>query len=189
MAEVAVDVISAVEQACLAGADAALRSGGFVPEPQVHMLIDDWDQPYVGYVRTRRYRQGDDAERAVVRLGAAPAAIMATRVVLVWEHSDLCTSLHGPGEYRHGLAVLEASLTGGHTLRWHPVTLHVDPVLVSGLPRVDPEWGAPVTVPHAVLPSVIDTLLRTWHGLQGDDPEGVLDELVAEGFSVCMAVR
>ncbi len=69
MTDVTVDVISAVEQACLAGADTSLHAGGFVPAPQVHMLIDAWDQPYVGYVRTRPYRQGVDAVRAIARLG------------------------------------------------------------------------------------------------------------------------
>ena len=52
-----VDVIDVVERACLAAADKAMRAGGFVPQPQVHMLIDRWRQPYVGYVLTRPYRQ------------------------------------------------------------------------------------------------------------------------------------
>jgi hypothetical protein len=67
-AEATVDVISAVERACLAGADAALHAGGFVPEPQLHMLIDDWDQPYVGYVRTRP-SQRNEPPRVFRRLG------------------------------------------------------------------------------------------------------------------------
>jgi hypothetical protein len=187
MPEAAVDVISAVEQACLAGADAALRSGGFVPEPQVHMLIDDWDRPYVACVRTRPYRQGVDALRAIIRLGTAPAAIRASRVVLVWEHSDLCTSLRGPGEYETALVVLEASLTGEHTLRSHPVALHLGPPMQSGWPTVVPEWGAPVTVPGAVLPPVISGLLKTWRMLEGDK-DTVFARLHAEGYPVVTAL-
>lgn len=187
MTETVVEVVGAVEQACLAGADAALRSGGFVPEPQVHVLIDDLDPPYVASVRTRPYRQGVDALRAIIRLGTAPAAIRASRVVLVWEHSDLCTSLHGPGEYETALVVLEASLTGEHTLRSHPVTLHQGPPMDSGWPTVVPEWGAPVTVPGAVLPPVISALLRTWRALQGD-PDRTFAALHAEGFPVVTAL-
>jgi hypothetical protein len=182
-----VDVIGAVERACLACADAALRSGGFTPEPQVHMLIDDWDQPYAGSVRTRPYRQGIDALRAIVRLGTAPAAIRASRVVLVWEHSDLCTSLRGPGEYENALVVLEASLSGEHTLRSHPVTLHVGPPMESGRPTVVPEWGAPVTTPDAVLPPVISAVFRVWRALQGD-PDTVFAALHAGGFPVVTAL-
>jgi hypothetical protein len=183
MAEPTVDVISAVEQACLAGADAAMRSGGFVPEPQVHMLIDDWDQPYVGCVRSRPYRQGVDAVKAITRLADAPAAIMATRVVLVWEDADLRVSLHGPGEYANGLVVVDAELLGEHTLRWHPVTLQIDGVAADGLPDVRPKWGTPATVHNAVLPPIMAAVLNTWRALKGD-PDTIFGELIAEGFPV-----
>jgi hypothetical protein len=183
MTEATVDVISAVEQACLAGADAAVRAGGFVPEPQVHMLIDDWGQPYVGCVRTRPYRQGVDALKAIARLADAPAAIMATRVVLVWEDADLRTSLHGPGLYANGLVVVDAGLTGEHKLRWHPMTLQVEGVAASGLPRVCPKWGISATVHSAVLPPIMTAVLNTWRALKGD-PDTIFAELIAEGFPV-----
>ncbi len=183
-----VDVISAVEQACVAGADAALREGGFVPEPQVHMLIDDWDQPYVGWVRTRPYHQGLDAVRAIARLADAPAAIMATRVMLVWEAADLRVSLDGPGDYPNGIAVVVASLDEHHTLRWHPLVLHVGPPGECGLPTVRPEWGTLSTIEDAVLPPVMMAVLATWRALQGD-PDTVFKQLVAEDFGVTLAQR
>jgi len=183
MTDTAVDVISAVERACLAGADASIRTGGFVPQPQVHMLIDDWDQPYVGWVSTRPYRQGVDAVKAITRLADAPAAIMATRVVLVWEDADLRVSLHGPGEYANGLAIVDAGLMGEHALRWHPVTLHVEGVAGNGLPDVRPEWGTPATVHNAALPPIMAAVLNTWRALKGD-PDTIFAELIAEGFPV-----
>jgi hypothetical protein len=134
-----VDVVGAVERASLAGADASMRHGGFVPEPQMHMIIDDWDQPYVGWVSTRPYYDGLDAVKAINRLGDAPAAIMATRVVMVWEDADLRRSIHGPGEYMNALVIVQAGLMGEHTLRRHPVTLHIEGVGASGLPEVRPD--------------------------------------------------
>jgi hypothetical protein len=188
MTEATLDAISAVEQACLAGADASLRVGGFVPEPQVHMLIDDWDQPYVGWVRTRPYRQGVDAVQAIARLADAPAAIMATRLVLMWETADLRVSLEGPGDYPNGMAVVVATLDGHHVLRWHPMVLHVGPPGESGLPTVRPEWGAPSTIEDAVLPPTMEAVLTTWRALKGD-PDTVFNALFAEGFGVTLAER
>ena len=183
-----VDVIDAVEQACLAAADTAMRAGGFVPQPQVHMLIDRWQQPYVGYVLTRPYRQGLDAVKAITRLADAPAAVRATRVVLAWEHADLRTSLHGPGDYPNGMAIVVASLGRRHALRWHPVVLHVGPASESELPSVRPDWGVPVTVDGARLPPVMAAVLNTWRTLEGD-PRTVFAELIAEGYPVQAARR
>jgi hypothetical protein len=188
MAGLAVDVASAVEDACPAGAEAALRAGGFVPRPQLHMLIDDGDQPYIGYIDTRPYCHGPDAVNAISQLGDAPAAIMATRVVLVWENADLDVSLNGPGEYPGGLAVVVASLAGGHALRWHPLELHLAGVDACGLPIVEPEWGQPSSVEDAMLPPVMAAVLARWRSLDGD-PDRVLSELVADGFGVRLAQR
>jgi hypothetical protein len=188
MTEATVDMIETVEKACLAAADKAMRAGGFVPEPQVHMLIDRWDQPYVGYVLTRPYRQGLDAVKAITRLGDAPAAARATRVVLAWENADLRTSVHGPGDYPNGMAVVFASLNGQHTLRWHPVVLQLSPRGEAGLPTVRPDWGIPVTVDGATLPPVMAAVLNTWRALQGD-PRAVFTDLIAEGYTVQVARR
>jgi hypothetical protein len=186
MTEVTVD---AVERACLAAADKAMRAGGFVPQPQVHMLIDRWAQRYVGYVLTRPYRQGVDTVKAITRLADAPAAVKATRVVLAWEDADLRTSLNGPGDYPNGLAIVVASLAGGHSLRWHPVVLRpVGSTGESGLPSVRPEWGVPVTVDGATLPPVMAAVLNTWRALEGD-PGTVFAELIGDGYPVQAARR
>ena len=186
MTEVTVD---AVERACLAAADKAMRAGGFVPQPQVHMFVDRWPQPYVGYVLTRPYRQGMDAVKAITRLADAPAAVKATRVVLAWEDADLRTSLNGPGEYPNGMAIVVASLDGRHSLRWHPVVLRrVGGLGESGLPLVRPEWGASVTVDGATLPPVMAAVLNTWRALEGD-PREVFAALIAGGYPVQAARR
>jgi hypothetical protein len=183
MTEVSVDpILGLVEGSCLAAAEAALDYGGFVPEPQVHMAIDDWDPPYVGYVITRPYRQGSDAVDAILRLGAAPAAIVATRVFVVWEWSDLCASLDGPGDYLNGLAILAAT-PGGHTLHWHPLTMHLGPIRQSGLPTVRADWGPPTRVTNAELPAVIRGVLDRWRSLDGD-PATVFADLAQAGFRV-----
>ena len=183
-----VDVIDAVERACLAAADKVMRAGGFVPQPQVHMLIDRWQQPYVGYVLTRPYRQGLDAIKAITRMADAPAAVRATRVVLAWEHADLRTSLHGPGDYPNGMAIVVASLGGQHSLSWHPVLLQAGPPGESELPSVRPDWGIPVTVDGATLPPVMAAVLNTWRTLEGD-ARAVLTDLIAEGYPVQAARR
>jgi hypothetical protein len=188
MTETAVDLIDAVEKACLVAADKAMRAGGFVPQPQLHMLIDRWPQPYVGYVLTRPYREGPDAVKAITRLGDAPAAARATRVVLAWEDADLRTSVHGPGEYPNGMAVVVASRTGQHTLYWHPVVLQLGLPDGAGQPTVRPEWGVPVTVEGATLPPVMAAVLNTWRALQGD-PRAVFTDMIAEGYTVQAARR
>ncbi len=187
MTETSVDLIDAVRHACLVAADEALRAGGYVPQPQVHMFIDEWDQPYLGYVLTRPYREGVDAVQAITRLGDVAAAARATRVVVAWEHADLHTSVHGGGDFPNGMAVVVASLAGGHTLHWHPVVLDVGSD-EHGLPSIVPRWGEPVTIERATLPPVIAALLSTWRTQEGQ-AWPVFTELMAEGYTIQAARR
>jgi hypothetical protein len=180
--ETAVDLIDAVRNACLVAADKAMRAGGYVPEPQLHMLLDRWEQPYLGYLFTRPYRDGVDAIKAITRLGDAAAAARATRVVVAWEHADLHRSMHGGGDYPNGMAVVLASLTRGHTLHWHPVVLDVGSD-EHGRPAVIPRWGAPVTIDGAALPPVIASVLMSWRA-QGGSARVVFGEMLAEGYTI-----
>jgi hypothetical protein len=182
MTEVSVDpILGMVEQSCLAGAEAALRAGGFIPEPQVHMFIDDWAQPYVGYVISRPYHRGRDAAEAIVGLGAAPAAIKATRILIAWEEADLWTSLCGPADYPTGFAVVIATWST-HVLHWHPFSLHMDGrPLQSGLPSVRPQWDECGRVPAAELPLVIVGLIERWRSLAGERAT-VYEELGRAGY-------
>jgi hypothetical protein len=185
--ETAVDLIDAVRNACLVAADKAMRAGGYVPQPQVHMFIDDWDQPYLGYALTRPYREGVDAVRAITRLGDVAAAARATRVVVAWEHADLHVSVHGQGDYSNGMAIVVASLSGGHTLHWHPVVLDVG-VDEHGLPAACPQWEVPASIDRAMLPPVIAAALTTWRACRGE-PRTVFTEMLAEGYTIQAARR
>jgi hypothetical protein len=182
MTETSVDLIDAVKRACLVAADTAMRAGGFVPEPLLHMLLDHWEQPYLGYLFTRPYRDGADAVTAITRLGDAAAAARATRVVAAWEHADLHTSVHGGGDYPNGMAVVVASLADGHTLHWHPVVLDAGSD-EHGLPAIVPRWGVPVTIERATLPPVIAALLATWRAQTGS-ARVVFAEMLAEGYTI-----
>jgi hypothetical protein len=174
-------ILGVVEEACLAGAEAALRDGGFVPEPQVHMFIDHWEQPYVGYGISRPYHRGRDAAEAIVGLGAAPAAINATRILIVWQEADLWTSLCGRADYPTGFAVVIATWST-HILHWHPFTLHSNgPPPQSGLPSVRPEWDQWGRIPAAELPLVIVGLIERWRSLAGE-PATVYEELGRAGY-------
>jgi hypothetical protein len=182
MTETSVDLIDAVKRACLVAADKAMRAGGFVPEPQLHMLLDRWEQPYLGYLFTRPYRDGADAVRAITRLGDAAAAARATRVVVAWEHADLHTSVHGGGDYPNAMAVVVASLADEHMLHWHPVVLDVGSD-EHGLPSIVPRWGVPVTIERATLPPAIAALLTTWRAQTGS-ARVVFAEMLAEGYTI-----
>jgi len=187
MTETSVDLIDAVKRACLVAADKAMRAGGYVPQPQVHMFIDEWEQPYLGYVLTRPYREGVDAVKAITRLGDAAAAARATRVLVAWEHADLHASVHGGGDYPNGMAVVVASLAGGHTLHWHPVVLDVG-ADEHGLPALCPQWGVPASIDRATLPPVIAALLTTWRACRGE-PRTVFTEMLADGYTIQAARR
>lgn len=71
-AEPVVDPFTLAERACVVGADASLRHGGVCPEPQIHLFVEDWDPPYVGCVRTRPYRAGEDAVAQSGRWASQP---------------------------------------------------------------------------------------------------------------------
>ena len=182
MTETSVDLIDAVKHACLVAADKAMRAGGYVPQPQVHMLLDRWEQPYLGYLFTRPYRDGVDAVRAITRLGDAAAAARATRVVVAWEHADLHRSVHGGGDYPNGMAVVVASLTGGHTLHWHPVVLDVG--AMSMVCRRSSRGGVPLSrIDRPMLPPVIAALLTTWRAHRGE-ARVVFAEMLGEGYTI-----
>jgi hypothetical protein len=145
-------------------ADAMLREAGWLPPPTVHILVDDLDPPYVGKLTCRRFYRGDDARTAVAGLGVLPLMVNATRLIVTWEHEDLCMALKVPsaGGFDNAIVVLEADRSR-HTLRWHPMTLDIGPpAAATGLPTVLPRWGRPVRYPGAPLPQPVEELLAHW---------------------------
>lgn len=156
------ETLDGLAQALVGSADQVLRELGMCPAPTVYMLCKDMEQPYAGMLTCRPFYRGTDAADAVAAMGALPAALWATHLLVVWEHSDLCTALELPGEaFPSGIVVLEATMSE-HTVRWYPYLTRFGAVGASGLPTVLPDWGTPTRHPGAKLPDPIIRLLASW---------------------------
>ena len=78
-----------IEQAVCDALDGLLRATGAVQPPMVHMFSEDCVPAYVGCVTCRRFIAGEDAYRAVGKLGHLPGTLEATRLLVTWEAQDL----------------------------------------------------------------------------------------------------
>jgi hypothetical protein len=159
------DYLAILKEACVVGFETALRETGTVPDPQIHMLIDGLDQPYVGSVRCRPHYRGADAAEAIATLGTAAAATMATRVLVVWEEVDLQLSLTGEATSSNAFACLTASVYGdGHELHWYPFKVALEPPAPgSGSPPgIAVSYGQPARANYDRLPAAITSLLHQW---------------------------
>jgi hypothetical protein len=179
--EAAIDVLRAVEEACLDDARGSLSRGLGAPPPHVHIMTDNLDASYVGCVGARPYEVGEDAVSAVTGLALLPAAVHASRLLLVWEEAALCTSLYGPGDHPYGLALVTASATG-HVLRWYPFRLHGGNRSVQGQ-QMRIEWRTPSEIVNAELPSVMESVLRAWRCWR-PEPEAAVEALVEQGYLI-----
>ncbi|MDQ2709424.1 MAG: hypothetical protein M3Z25_18150 [Actinomycetota bacterium] len=173
----------------VATADTMLRETGFVAPPTVHMLSGEVDPPYVGYLACRAFYRGADAEVAVAGLGVLPAALGVSRLVLTWEHSDLCTALELPDDdgFLTGVVVVDAD-QHGHTVRWHPMRLHLGPDNDAGLPTVRPEWGPVQHVRDQLLLDPVARLLEVWREDRGWPDTEVVRACVVGGCGLSDAV-
>lgn len=141
--------------------DQMVGVAGWLQPPTVHILAEGLDPPYVGYMTCRPFYRGQDAATAISLLGLLPAALRASHLVVTWENEDLCTALQLPHDgsgFPNAVVVVDASRRG-HTVRWHPVRLHVSPPGRAGLPTVTPEWGPAHHDQHAELPAPVAELL------------------------------
>lgn len=189
-----VDVIKDV----IVSAVADVLPTGVAPRPQVHILDDTLEQPYVGYVVCRRYYRGQDAAAAISHLGRIAAAMCSSQLVVVWEESDLRSSILGgdPGDHPHGLAVLDAPFLLGstHILDWHPFqwcTSDGTPVYFTN-PALVLQWGRASRHPGAPLPDPVPALLMSWRAPAPFGPDGVertLSEAVSEGYEFHLTGR
>ncbi|MER7009465.1 hypothetical protein ABT297_41350 [Dactylosporangium sp. NPDC000555] len=177
-------VAAIVADAAVATADRLMREAGMMPLPTAHMFMDDVDPPYVGYVATRPFYRGADAAEAIGRLGELPAALYATRLLLVWEHADLYTALQMPGEtFPTALVTVEATLSA-HTLIWRPFTFTWGPAGSLGTPTVLPAWGTPVTYRSGALPTPVGAAIDRWRRLGSGEIEAVTAALQRAQFQV-----
>lgn len=163
-----------------------LRSHGAVPPPSAHLFMEEYDQPYVGWITTRPFRYGADAAAAIARLGLLPSVLLANRVVLVWEHADLLTGLTEPGQnYPHAMVAVEATFTT-HTMTWRPFTVKFGPTSPNtGLPVCYPTFAKAQLLSAPALPHPVSDAIATWRALRMDaDMDATFAALQAEGYRI-----
>jgi hypothetical protein len=151
--------------------DALLREGAGVQPPTVHVLVDELDQPYVGYVRCRPFYRGRDAHAAVGAMGLFASQLGASRVVVTYEHADMALGWEDPdaGEAPTGIVVVDAA-RDEHTVRWHPMVMTLATAIspsdvgpgAAGAPAVEACWGPPDRYPGGELPAAVAQLLAVW---------------------------
>ncbi len=158
-----------------------MQATGGVPAPTVHILLEHRAQPYFGYVVCRPFYAGADAVTAIRLMGALPSTLRATRLVIAWEHSDMCVAIGVPGvDFPTGLVVLDAGAEH-HVLRWTPFR---QAVAVAGSPGSGVRWGEPVEHRNAVLPDPVAQLLDGWRMEPDADPAEMIAEMDAVGYEV-----
>jgi hypothetical protein len=182
------DIVDALMDAARQGTEAALRAGGALMRPQVHLLREELDQPYLGYVSSRPFYRGRDVVTALRGLGEVGSLTRASRLVVAWEHQDLCVALELPGaeDEPNGHVALDVHRDAGHVLRWLPFRLHAGPTRDDGCPTVFPEWGEPVRYPDVALPVPVSALLAAWRAPRewtGAERAAVLERLEQSGSS------
>ena len=182
-------VVDTIVEATRHGTEAALRAGGALMRPQMHLLAEDQQPPYLGYLSCRPFYRGNDVVEAMATMGIAASLADASRLVAVWEHQDLCVALQrrGAEEEPNGLVALDANRDGGHVLRWRPLRMHLGPTTSVGLPTVVPEWGQEVRHPDVQLPNPVAALLAVWReprAWTGSERDDALAYLEGSGYQV-----
>ncbi|MHA6629149.1 hypothetical protein ACU61A_27255 [Pseudonocardia sichuanensis] len=170
-------------------ADELFRDGGQVQPPTMYLLDErQRELPYLGGVQCRPFYRGADAAQAVTAMGLVASMAEASRLVMTWEFADLAVALQQPGAevLPNALMVLDADQTQ-HTLRFHPVQLHLSPGRVDGAPVVRPEWGHATHHRDADLPTPVADLLAIWrspHRWSEAELVGTYDDLRNDGYAI-----
>jgi hypothetical protein len=165
MPNIADEVVSAI----IEESEVCIQETRECPRPQVHILVEDMDEPYLGYIICRRFYRGADAASAIAGLGRLPSALTATRLFVVWEDHDLRTALEMPIERpAQGLCVVDVRLDG-HTMLWLPFNV------VQRGSEIVVAWGSPARHDNVALPAPIDHLIETWWQPPDDLERTVLD--------------
>ena len=146
------------------GTEAALIVGGALMRPQVHVFREELEQPLLAYVSSRPFYRGRDVVTAFRGMGEFASLTGASRLLVMWEHQDLCTALEQPGaaDEPYGHVALDVHRDGGHELHWLPFRLHDGPPGPGGCPTFLPEWGEPEWHRDVALPHPVTVLLDTW---------------------------
>lgn len=160
------EVVDAAAEAALAGGEAVLREAGMYPSPSVHLIHEEMEPPYLGYIGCREFYRGPDAARAVAVMGILPGLLGVTRLVVSFENDDMCTALEVPepeGGFATGFLLVDA-WRAGHVVRWHPYTPQPGPTssLSAELMTAIPDWGREQRHPNGPLLGPVAELLATW---------------------------
>ncbi|MFF9206024.1 hypothetical protein ACF1AE_30275 [Streptomyces sp. NPDC014986] len=183
------DLVGTLSDVVLGTSDELLRSHGACPRPQVHILAEDMEQPYVGFVTCRPFYRGADAASALAGLGLFPSVLMATRLLVVWEERDLRTALELPGgSFGTGVVILDAGLDG-HTLNWHPFDIEVGGAGPHGTSTVVPHWRTPARYENAQLLTPVAALLDVWREFRHEDIQETAIGLQQAGYEFDMVKR
>lgn len=182
------DIAEAVAKSALSTFEQLMREHGTVAPPMVHVLVEELPNIYAGFAATRQFYRGEDAATAIAGLGSFPASMVADRVLVCWENSDLNTALKGPGNYQTAVMILEVDMGGTQSLRWHPFSCQRGPDSELGIPTVLPQWSRPHRTGGKALPGPVRALLRTW---QAETLEcefaATIDRLEREGYRISLA--
>ncbi|MFD0316248.1 hypothetical protein [Streptomyces flavalbus] len=183
------DLVEALSRAILETGEELMREHGACLRPQVHILAEDMDQPYVGFITCRPFYRGADAATALTGLGLFPSVLMATRLLVAWDDRDLRTGLEMPGEpYDRGLVILDATFED-HTLHWHPYDYEVLGDTDYGTTRIKPLWNPPAHYRDVPLLPPISDLLALWKEFRRDDIQETAIELQRAGYEFDMVSR
>ncbi|TYB44980.1 hypothetical protein [Actinomadura chibensis] len=178
------DITSELPRVLIEASKAELHSTGAIPRPQVHMLAEDMEHSYIGFVICRMFYRGQDAVTAIGDLGTLPSVLKMTRLMILWEDLDLLTALNqvtDPGS--RALVLLDAQFDR-HTLHRHPFEAVPTGQVVNGVPTVSLRWETPQRFHDGPLPEAINRLLRTWRELREDDMQETAMALQRSGYEL-----
>ncbi|WP_131735557.1 hypothetical protein [Actinomadura roseirufa] len=178
------DITSELPRILIEASKAELHATGAIPRPQVHMLAEDMEHSYVGFVICRMFYRGQDAATAIGNLGALPSVMKMTRLVILWENLDLLTALDQvTGLAPRALMLLDAQFNR-HTLYRHPFEAVPTGRVVNGVPTISLRWETSQRTHDGPLPEPITTLLRTWRELREDDMQETAIALQRSGYEL-----
>lgn len=178
------DIAVELPRILIEAAKGELHATGCVPRPQVHMLAEDMPNPYIGFVTCRSFDRGRDAVAAIGGLGTLPSVMKMTRLMILWESSDLALALdQATVPSPMALMLLDASLSH-HALHWHPFKPVPTGRIVNGVPTVQLEWESQQRANDASLPEPITLLLQTWRELRDDNIQETAIALQRSGYEL-----
>jgi len=87
------------------------------------MFTADPQPAYLGLVTCRPFYPGNEAHRAIGKLGDLPGAVEATRLLVTWEAQDLHAALEVPVDPDGSALIVLDATVDGQMLRFYPLRL------------------------------------------------------------------